>query len=480
MLRDLDKLDSAESLSAFMELSWHILEPENPYSRGWHLKAICDHLQAISNGHITRLLINVPPGFTKSLTTSVFWPAFEWGPRKRPDLRYVLSSYSEDLTIRDNRRCKNLIKSKWYQDLWGDVVQLDPEQDSKMRYDTMKRGYRIATSTGGLGTGERGDRFIIDDPHNIKDGESEPKMKSTLQWFSEVVPTRLNNPSKSAIIVIMQRVHTNDVSGHILEKELGYEHLMLPMEFEPKRKCVISVTHFEDPRTEEGELLWKDRFPRDVVERDKKALGTYATAGQFQQRPAPRGGGMFKRENFIKVLDWARTGTVVRSWDLAAGDEATSDWTVGLKMRRTRDHRVIIEDVVRFRLSPGKVEDKIKETALKDGYSVEIDFPQDPGQAGKSQKRYLAGQLHGFLVHFSPESGDKEMRARAYAAQTEAGNVFIAQAEWNGLFFDEYDDFPVSKFDDQVDAGSRAFHRLVPRGDDNDTIAAPRQIVIKE
>src|SRR5262249_34997198 len=156
---------------------------------------------------ITRLLINIPPGAMKSLTTNVFWPAWEWGPRDLAHMRYIGASYSHDLTIRDNLRCRRLIESYVYQRLWGGRFRLNDDQNAKVRFANDRTGFKLATSVGGLGTGERGDRFIIDDPHNLVDGESEAKRDSTLAWFSEVVPTRLNDPESSAIVIIMQRVH---------------------------------------------------------------------------------------------------------------------------------------------------------------------------------------------------------------------------------------------------------------------------------
>ncbi len=425
---------------------------------------MCDHLEAVSRGDIDRLLINIPPGTMKSLTTNVFFPAWEWGPRKMPSTRYVCTSYSQDLTIRDNRRTRTLVKSPWYQGLWGDIVQIDPEQDSKIRFDTTRKGFKIATSVGGLGTGERGDRVIIDDPHNIKDGDSEIILKSTLLWFSEVMPTRLNDPRTSPIIIIMQRVNAQDVSGYIMSKELGYTHLMLPMEFEPERKCQIEVTGFEDPRTEENELLWPERMPRRVVERDKKVLGTYASAGQFQQRPSPRGGGMFKTSWFNIIEAAPLGGKTVRAWDLAATDDSDdAAWTVGTLMRLTPALRIVFMDVIRFRGSPGRVESTILNTAEADGHSTFISIPQDPGQAGKAQKSAYIKLLMGYSVYFSPETGDKSVRAQPLAAQAEAGNVDIVRGIWNGVWFDEMEEFPASKFKDQADSGSRGFAFLIPK-----------------
>lgn len=461
ILAELDRLDAEESLRGFVDVMWSVLEPGRKFSSGWHIDAICEHLEAVTRGDIIRLLINVPPGCMKSLTTNVFWPAWEWGPRNRPDLRYVGASYSEALTIRDNRRTRALIKSPRYQQLWGDRFTIIPEQDSKMRFDSDKTGFKIATSVSGLGTGERGDRFIIDDPHNVKDGESDAVRKSTLLWFQETVPTRVNDPEKSAIVVIMQRVHELDVSGHIISKELGYEHLMLPMEYEPERHCSTKIG-FSDPREDDNELIWPQRMSREVVERWKKEMGSYAVAGQFQQRPSPRGGGMFKQEWFevVDPEEVPKKAKAVRGWDLAATEKETAAWTAGVKISRF-GRTFYIEDVVRLRGSPNKVEAAIVNTASKDTAQTKISIPQDPGQAGVSQKKYLASALIGYPVSFSRESGSKELRAEALASQAEAGNVKIVRGAWNGDFFEEITKFPSSTYKDQVDAASRAFAELV-------------------
>lgn len=461
LLEELDRLDSEQSLRRYLELAWPILEPGRDFVPGWHVDAICDHLEAVTSGQITRLLINVPPGCMKSLTTEVFWPTWEWGPKNKPSTRYVSASYSEALTVRDNRRARTLIQSPWYQKLWGDRYALVSDQNAKMRFDTDKMGFKIATSVAGLGTGERGDRFIIDDPHNVKEGESELVRNSALLWFTEVVPTRVNDPTNSAIVVIMQRVHQDDISGYIVAKELGYDHLMLPMEYEPDRHCK-TVIGFSDPRTEENELLWPERMTRQVIERDKKVMGSYACAGQFQQRPSPRGGGMFQKDWF-EVVDCVPSGRgkkVARGWDLAATEGDNAAWTAGVRMSII-DGIIYIEHCHRLRGTPDKVEKAIENIASQDGHYTRISIPQDPGQAGKSQKKYLATKLIGYDVRFSPETGDKELRAQGLAAQAEAGNVKIVRGEWNGAFFDELCTFPASKFKDQVDAASRAFHTLI-------------------
>lgn len=476
VVNELDRLDSQDGLIDFIKLAWPILEPTRDFVPGWHIDAICEHLEAVTNGEILRLLINVPPGFMKSLTVDVFWPAWEWGPKNRSDLRYVSSSYSEALTIRDNRRTRNLIRSRWYQSLWGKQFRLVGDQNAKIRFDTDRAGFKIATSVGGLSTGERGDRFIIDDPHNIKDGESEAKRAAVMHWFLEVVPTRVNDPEVSAIVVIMQRVHEYDISGVILEKELGYEHLMLPMEYEPDRHCCTSIG-FSDPREEEDELLWPERMTPEVVKRDKVPLGLYGVAAQFQQSPTPRGGGMFKREWFevVDVVPAQRKG--IRGWDLAATETDFAAYTSGCLMSRTPEGVFYIEDVRRLRGSPGKVETAIKNTASLDGRQVEIDLPQDPGQAGKAQVRYLVRQLAGYIVRSSPETGSKESRAEPVASQAEAGNVKLVRGSWIEDFLDEVTTFPRGKYKDQVDSMSRAFARLIPRRREQ-TTAGPKVVKV--
>jgi len=253
-LIDIDRGEARESLAEFIKMAWHVLEPSREYVHGWHIDAICEHLEAVTRGDITRLLINVPPGAMKSLSTNVFWPAWEWGPMGMAANRYVCASYSDRLTIRDNRKCRNLISSPWYRARWGSKFQLVSDQNEKVKFENNRTGFKLATSVGGLGTGERGDRFVIDDPHNVKKGESQADRQEKRLWFKETVPTRVNDPEKSAIVVIMQRVHEDDISGVILSDDYGYEHLMIPMEFEPDRKCYTNIG-WKDPRTKKDELI---------------------------------------------------------------------------------------------------------------------------------------------------------------------------------------------------------------------------------
>ena len=307
---------------------------------GWHIDAIALHLEAITYGRLlalkaeNRLLINVPPGTMKSLTTSVFWPAWEWGPAGLPSMRYVTSSYSDKYTTRDARRMRDLVMSDWYQQRWGDHVKL--VRLGETSFENSATGWREGTPFKSL-TGGRGHRVIIDDPHSTETAELPAERETTIRTFRESVPTRMISPIESAIIVIMQRLHTQDVSGVAISLKLGYTHLMLPMEYEPLRACE-TIVGFKDPRTYDGELLFPERFPREVVDRDKVPMGSYAVAGQFQQRPTVREGGLFKK-HWLKIAPAAPTGIrEVRYWDLAAtADQLTQTkaaYTVGLKLGR--------------------------------------------------------------------------------------------------------------------------------------------------
>ncbi len=529
----LDTVKCEQSLLEFMKQGWESVEPASHLYTPWSLEAICEHLEAVTAGQLTRLLINVPPGCTKSMSTNVFWPSWEWGPKKLPQNRFISASHEQGLSIRDMVRGRDLMLSEWYQARWGLVVggwadspewkkgtwEFKGDANAKVEYHNDLTGWRKASSTGSGLTGYRADRLLLDDPHAVRDLESDAERENALRWFAETLPTRLNNPAPtpsnplaSAIVVIMQRIHERDVSGLILKEDLGYEHLCLPMEYESKRRCfttvpregmpVEKVAKFKrdgepvprwvtpeeltedltdsplapedrlgefqemtawDNRTEEGQLLDPIRFPLLAVEQLKAAFrswgGSYAEAGQLQQRPAPRGGGLFQRKDF-NFLDQAPAGLKwIRGYDLASTREPNSPWTVGCKMGIDEAGRIIIADIDRRRATPGEVDEMMAQLAEQDGVAVEIDFPQDPGQAGKSQVSYIKKQLVGYSAWSSPETGSKLDRAKPLAAQAEGGNLYLVRGPWNDAFINEACGFPNGEYKDQIDAATRAFTR---------------------
>lgn len=283
-----------------MRLAWPVVEPGRPLSDGWHLGAICEHLQAVTTGEIQRLIINIPPRMTKSLTTTVFWPAWEWAAD--PSVKWLFTSYGLHLSIRDNVRSRRLIQSPWYRGLWPHV-QLETDQNQKVRYETTAGGYRIAVSFSGVSaTGDGGERRVVDDPHSAADVHSDVKREGDLQWWRETWSTRTIDAATDREVIIMQRLHERDLTGFILEEIGGYEHLMLPMRYETDRRCITAIG-WADPRTREGELLDPQRFPEPVVKELEKRLGEYGAAGQLQQRPAPAGGGIVKAHWFRYWVD---------------------------------------------------------------------------------------------------------------------------------------------------------------------------------
>lgn len=446
------------TLAGFVKEAWHVLEPTNPLKWSWHLDAMCAHLEAISFGQMEpRLIINVPPGSSKSMIVSVLWQAWEWGPLGKASLRFLTTSFEEENVKRDTRKTRDLIRSEWFRALWPEVVLTRAGETS---FASSATGTREGVPFASI-TGKRGDRFVIDDPHSLDGAESEADRTKATRRFLEGGLNRVNDQTASAIVVVMQRLHEADLSGVLLSRQLGFVHLLIPMEFEPARRCVTPIG-WQDPRTYDGELMDPVRMPREAVDR-LKSVSDYSWAGQYQQRPVPREGGLFKRHWFEgKIIKAAPAGTVWwRHWDLAASTKKTSARTAGVKMGRTPDGKFIVAHVIKTHAEGAQVRSLIKSTAEIDGYEVGISLPQDPGQAGKVQKSDFIAQLAGWNVRAEPETGDKFTRAEPFAAQCEGGNVYLVEGEWNSDYLDELCLFPGGTWKDQVDASSGAFGRLV-------------------
>jgi predicted phage terminase large subunit-like protein len=445
---------------------WHVLEPATTFIDGWHLDAICDHLTACTNGEIRNLIINIPPRCQKSLLACVFWFCHTW--TFWPQSRWLYSAYSEILSTRDSVRCRRLIKSPWYQREFGSVFQLTRDQNAKKRFENDRTGLRLATGVGGVGTGEGGDFIIVDDPHKVQQGESDTVRRGVITWWTETMSTRGNNPQTAVRVIIMQRIHEEDLTGVVLARELGYEHLCLPMRYEvPAAGQVKRATciGFSDPRTVDGELLWPEQFGETHVTQLENTLLDYGAAGQLQQRPAPRRGGMFQEEWFEIVEAAPVHAERVRYWDKAGTKEnPNSARTAGVLMARTSDGITYVEDVVKGQWDAGDRERMIKQTAEVDaakyGNRVKVWHEQEPGSGGKESAQSTTRNLAGFPVESETVSGDKVVRATPFAAQSKAGNVKIVRGEWNREFLQELTKFPNGKWKDQVDASSGAFNKL--------------------
>ena len=441
----------------FVQHAWHIAEPGIQFRTNWHIRAICEHLEAVTDGRIKQLLINVPPGSMKSLLVCVFWPAWVW--TRFPAKRFLFASYSEALTMRDSVRCRAVLSSHWYQSRW--LLQLRDDQNAKGLFENTFGGWRLATSVGGKGTGLHPDFVVADDPNNAQEAESEAERQNVIDWWDGTISSR-GISRDVAQIIIQQRLNVRDLTGHVLMKG-GWEQLCFPMRFEPGRMPPTSLG-FQDPRTQEGELLWPSLFPEEKVLRLERQMGLYHAAGQLQQRPAPRGGGMFKREWFEIVPVPPRIVSYVRYWDKAGTAGGNGARTAGVLMGLAVDGSFLVMDVVADRLSAADRERVIKQVAHLDaqryGYGVQIWIEQEPGSGGKESAENTVRNLAGYSCQVERVTGSKEVRAEPFAAQCSVRNVKLLQGPWNGEFLDELTQFPVGALKDQCDAASGAFNKL--------------------
>lgn len=459
-----------QTFAGFVQEAWPIIEPGTKLKWNWHMQAMCDHLEAISRGQLApRLIINVPPGSSKSTIVSVMWQAWEWGPLGKRHLRYVSTSFDLPNVKRDTSKTLDIITSDWFHRLWPDVVMKTEGVLSFSNFDT---GSRLGVAFKSI-TGKRGDRLIVDDPHSVDGAESETQRDNATTRFIEGGLNRTNDWATSAIVIVMQRLHEEDLTGVLLARDYGFVHLMIPMEFEEARRCTTPLLvpdpdnpgrkkDWTDPRSYEGELMDPVREPPEAIENKKKS-GEYMWAGQYQQRPAPREGGLFKVD-LINVVDRIPAGGVtVAGWDLAGSKRKKSPYTVRVLMTRVGGD-IYIRHVERRRANPTEVEQMIVEVSTNDRNEVpgvKISIPQDPGFGGKAFKWRVSELLMGFNYECTPETGDKVTRAEPFSAQVGAERVYLLRGPWNAIYIDELRNFPGQSLKDQVDASSRAFTTLV-------------------
>lgn len=444
-----------DSLADFQRQAWELVEPETPFAWNWHLDELCAVLEAVARGEKKKVIINVPPGTSKSLTASVFFNAWIWA--SRPAARVLTASYSAHLTIRDNIRMRSIVTSPWFRRHFPDL-KLSSDQNAKEKFETTAKGWRIATSVGGFATGEHPDFILIDDPLSADQARSDAERESANTWLDRTISTR-GVSRGAAIVLISQRLHQEDCPGHLLAKG-GWDHVMFPMRFDPKRADP------RDHRTEPGALLWPGLFTEEKVRSMEIDLGPYGAAGQLQQAPSPEGGGLFKR-SWFKIVDAAPAkARRCRGWD-TAGTEGGGDWTAGIKLSEL-DGAIYVEDEVRGQWGPAGVDGTIKTTAELDGKACMQREEKEGGASGKAVITARAKLLAGFDYAGVEIGGDKVTRAKPFRAQCEAGNVYLVRGAWNEGYLQELENFPVGKNDDRVDGSSAAYNALVaerPRGD---------------
>ncbi|RGE46657.1 hypothetical protein DZC30_02455 [Comamonas testosteroni] len=449
------------SLYEFAKRAWHVLEPGKPFVDGWHIHAICEHLQAVSEGQISRLLINVPPRHMKSLLVSVLWPVWDW--LRNPSRQFLTASYRERLAIRDALKSRRVIQSTWFQARFGDAFSMQRDQNEKTRYENTHMGHRILMTPAG-GVGEGGDILIADDPQNSIKMDSDAYIEATTEWWNVVFSTRLNGPT-SAMVLTMQRLSASDLSSVALETG-GWEHLMLPAEFERARACSTSI--FKDPRTEEGQLLWPEFMPLKRINELKASLKEYGTAGQLQQRPAPRGGGILKRAHykFIKRKMLPKFFAHYISFDTAASDNEANDPTGatvwGLSNEAGKEGVFKLGQLEEYLTVP-ELHKRVPAYA-KQWPAGTILIIEEAGPSGKGLIQQLKAARSGLpIVAYRPTLGKTE-RARLASTYLEQGKVWLIEDDPdNEYFLSMSDAFPKSKPRDVVDSAIQAWLYLFSR-----------------
>lgn len=478
------------SLFEFVKQAWHVLEPDTEMAVGWHIEAICLHLEAVFRGEIQNLLINVPPGHMKSLITCVFWPAWAW--LHNPAWRVIYATYAQSLTERDSGKCRDLIQSQWYQETFCPQWKLSDDQNTKTFFTNTMGGFRLSLSRDGQGTGYRAGCIVCDDPMSAEEAFSEAILKRIPRWWDKTMSTRLSQPKTGAKVIIMQRLHQEDLSGHVLKKKTHgvpvYQHLKLASEYNAKQKCVTFhkkngawPKFWQDPRTEDGELLFPALFDDSVLAQAKIDLSD-GYFGQHQQEPSDPTGDLFKRAawGFWRPADAAGLGTAPRpegcnnrlavvlpeldriiiSLDCAFKDKKTSDFVVFTVWGCHKADRFLL-DVERGRMSFSKTVETFKEVVKKHprAYAKLVEDKANGTAVIDTLKSEISG-----LIPLEPKGG-KYARAAAIEPQVSSGNVYLPEgAPFLAEYVKEMGDFPKGANDDQVDSTSQGLLYLMGKG----------------
>jgi len=464
------------SLRTFYKWQWPLVEPMTPRVDNWHVDATCDHLQATVAAageapQITKLAICMPPRNGKSTTTCVAYPAWVWGPRNLPGKRFIFTSYRLSLARRDSRYTRNVITADRYRQNWGDRFELRRDQKTKDRYDTDHAGYRMIGSFKGGVTGEGCDVLAVDDPIDTEKADNANELERVIEVWDKSLVSRLNDQTNGVRIMMMQRVAEGDLVAHVL-KQGGWEYLRLPAEFEIEDRCRTFISlngekrlFFEDPRTEEGELLNPKRFPREV--QDTLRTNEWVYAAQQQQRPAPRGGQILQEAwwRYYDTLPLDAQGKTrkpdhgAQSWDLAFKDLKTSDFIACL-VGELYGPDIYLRDYFMERRGFGASCDEIRQMRTRHPHLSAI-LVEDKAN-GPAVIETLTQEIAG-IIGVEPQGGKI---ARAFAAQPtlKSGNIYLPNPddpqtgkpvpgrEWVRKFVKNCAVFPKGLHDDDVDA----------------------------
>jgi predicted phage terminase large subunit-like protein len=438
-------------LYSFIQACFYELHPTTPFQGNWHLELIAAKLWACQQGKIKRLVINVPPRSLKSLCASVALPAFWLG--HDPSARILAVSYGQDLADNFSRDCLKIIASPRYQALFP--TRLSPLRQSVHEFTTTAQGYRLAVSIGGPVTGRGGDLIIIDDPQKPNEVHSEVKRQSAIEFYRSNLYSRLNNKVDGCIALIMQRLHDNDMTAYVLEQE-GWEVVSLPAIAEVDEEFIVDTPLGVRRFTRRaGEALHPARESLATLEQNRLIYGEYVFASQYQQRPAPIGGGIvkgiwFKRfeagdlpEKFDKIL---------QSWDTATKETELADFSVcttwGIK-----DRNIYLLNVLRKRLNYPELKRTVREQWQ--AFKADVVLIEDKSSGTQLIQEMVHEGLHAVTAHMPTQN--KIMRLSAQTGLIENGFVYLpSEAHWLGEYLHELQSFPKGRHDDQVDSTAQA------------------------
>lgn len=444
-----------ESFHEFVLEFWDTVENETPIWN-WHIPYICNELQTMAERVFKGekreydLILNVPPGSTKSLICSVLFPAWVW--TRMPTARFITGSYAAGLSTELSRKSRKCIESEKYQACFG--IKLTDDQNKKEHYENSAGGWRFACGVGGVVTGYHAHFILVDDPLNPKEAATKVGIKNANEWMSKTLPSRKVNKEVTVTLLIMQRLAVDDPTAEMEKRNPSkVRKICLPGRLSDK------VYPLKLRRYYKNGLFDPNRLNEDVLLDMEKDLGTLGFSAQVMQDPKPAGSAMINANKMqVRVMD-DKLVKVVRSWDKAASPD-DGDYTVGVKMGIDRRGHFWILDVVRGQWDTAERQRMIKKTAESDGQEVIISVPQDPGSAGKDSVHSDVIMLAGYSVKAIRPTTNKVARADTFSVQVNHGNVSMIPAPWNEEYKNELLFFPNWKNDDQADASSDAFSLL--------------------
>jgi predicted phage terminase large subunit-like protein len=423
------------------------LNPQTRLAMNWHLEVLAAKLTAVREGRIRRLIINLPPRHLKSLMASIAFPA--WCLGHDPSAQILCVSYAQDLADKLARDCRGIMMSPWYRRIFP--TRLAPHRQAVQEFITTRHGYRLATSTGGVLTGRGADIILIDDPLKPDEALSAAQRQACNEWYDHTLYSRQNDKQHGAIVIIMQRLHEDDLVGHVLGQE-QWEILSFPAIAEKDEEHRIeTILGAESFTRRQGEALHPDREPLELLDRIRRTIGEYNFAGQYQQSPAPLGGGLVKAEWFKRYRESERPerfDRVVQSWDTANKASELSDFSVCTTWG-VRGKDLFLLGVFRRRLEYPALKRAMREQqSLFNATEVLI---EDKASGTQLIQELIADGCHA-VTRYQP-TADKIMRLHAQTALIENGFVYLPEtASWLAEYLHEITVFPKGKHDDQVDS----------------------------